>query len=75
MQATRSSRAPGVEARPAPMNWLDVYAGLLEHWIEWQSQAWQPFADAQAEWIRVWQDRCGWPVGEAVSLRGVEQLG
>jgi hypothetical protein len=57
------------------MNWLDAYAGLLEHWIEWQSQAWQPFADAQAECIRFWQDRCGWPAGEAVSMRGAEQLG
>jgi hypothetical protein len=75
MKATTSSRDARAEAPAAPMNWLDVYAGLLEHWIDWQSEAWQPIADAQAEYLRLCQDRLGWPGGEVVSLRGAEQLG
>jgi len=75
MTTTPSLREPRAEAPSAPMNWLDAYAGLLEHWIDWHSQAWQPFADAQAECVRLWINRCGWSIGEAVSLRGTEQLG
>jgi len=73
MKETKSSRDARAEARSAPTNGPDLYAGLLEHWIEWQSEVWQPLADAQAEWARFWQARFGWP--ELVSLRGVEQLG
>jgi hypothetical protein len=73
MNATRSSLDPRIEAPSAPTNWLEAYAGLVGHWIEWQSEMWQPLADAQAECARFWQDRCGWP--PAVALRGAEQLG
>jgi len=73
MGETKSSRDARAAARSALTNGLDLYAGLLEHWIEWQSGLWQPFADAQAEWVRLWQARFGWP--EFVPLRGVEQLG
>lgn len=75
MKEMHSSRSKSAVAPSGPMTWLDVYAGMLERWIDWYAEVWQPFVDAQAECIRLWQDRCGWPVGEAVSMRGAEQLG
>ena len=56
------------------MDWVDAYARATEGWFDWQRAMWQPLADAQAEYLRQWSELSGWPMPQAVPVRGGEQL-
>lgn len=57
------------------MDWADGYARLTECWLDALWAVWQPWVDGQADSIRHLAEQSGWPVPQAVCLRGGEQLG
>lgn len=72
-----SARSAGIDATALlgmplsmSMEWFDANVRLIEGWLEWQRNCWQPLADLQAEWTRQWQEQ----VIGAAAQRGLEQL-
>lgn len=60
---------------PDPLRWIDAYARWTESWFDWQRALWQPVIDAQAEYLRQWQQNSGLPIwGLLAPMRGAEQL-
>jgi hypothetical protein len=60
---------------PDQLPWIDAYARWVEGWFDWQRALWQPLIDAQAEYLRQWQEQAGLPaLGLLAPLRGGEQL-
>lgn len=57
------------------LRWLDAYSRWAEGWFDWQRAMWQPLVDAQAEYLRQWQQASGLPTWGLLTLpRGAEQL-
>jgi len=62
----------GAAARGAsldPWSWLDLGNAQARSWLELQRALWQPWWDAQSQWLQFWQT--WWPVP---MVRGTEQL-
>lgn len=50
---------------------VDGGSTAMQAWIELQQALWQPWWDAQAEWLRVWSGAMPVP---GMTARGAEQL-